>query len=165
MPPRRVSFSSAVAIALLHSAAGCTPEAHRYIQFPTLFNPGPAQFQRVEAVRHDPYPLNDVGPAIDGGRPREYLQPVNEVERARMAAPVPSGVQPGPMTSYPVGPPVVSGPPVITGSPDVTGPPVITGPPQVVPPPAVLPPVVTAPFPVAPAMPTGPQQMHPRSPY
>jgi hypothetical protein len=120
---------------------GCTAEVHRYIHFPDLTHPGWAQQQRQEAIEHDPYVLNDVGPEVIGGRPREYLQPVNEVERARMNAAPPVTVQPIPVPSLPATPQVITTPPVAT-----------------------TPPVVTTPYPPAPfTSPSG--QVRPRSPY
>lgn len=98
------------AVLLVISVAGCTPEAQRYIRFPNLFHPGPAGYQRAEAVEHDPYPQGDVGPEVVGGRPLGYLQPVNEVDRARMAAPRPPVLQPIPVPSWPVTQPVVTTP-------------------------------------------------------
>jgi hypothetical protein len=134
---------------LATTALGCTPEAHRYIRFPNLWSPGPAPYQRAEAIRHDPYPLNDVGPEIEGGRPREYQQPVNEVERARMAATRPVALQPIPVPALPVAPP-----PVVTAPPAVAAPPIGTPPP-----------LVTAPYPALPPPPATPYQVQPRSPY
>lgn len=37
--------------------------------------------QKSRAVVHDPYPLNDIGPPVIGGRPREYIDPQAEVTR------------------------------------------------------------------------------------
>jgi hypothetical protein len=74
--------------------------------------------QRADAVVFDPYPLDDVGPPIVGGRPLGYQRPVPEVTRGRMyrdslgltprsTAPIfPQGV-PGPL--IPTGPPVPRG--------------------------------------------------------
>jgi len=39
--------------------------------------------QKSRAVVHDPYPLNDIGPPVMGGRPREYYDPQAEVTRSR----------------------------------------------------------------------------------
>jgi hypothetical protein len=115
--------------------AGCTPEVHRYKRFPDFSNPGWAQQQRNDAVAHDPYPVDDAGPEIVGGRPREYQRPLNEVERARLNAPPPVAMQPIPIPSFPAAPP-----------------------------PAAPPPVVTTPF-APPAVPAAPVQVQPRSPY
>jgi hypothetical protein len=92
---------------------GCTSEVHRYIRFPDILHPGWANQQRRDAIEHDPYPLNDVGPEVVGGRPREYQQPVREVERARMFSTRPLAARPTlPLSTPP--PPVVAPPPVIT---------------------------------------------------
>lgn len=137
----RHAFRFIAFAAMTLSAIGCTPEAHRYIRFPNLASPGPAPYQRAEAIRHDPYPLNDVGPEIEGGRPREYQQPVNEVERARMATPRALGVQPVPF--LPIAPPPIVGPAPVVAPP----------------------PVITTPYPAAPPLPPTPYQIQPRSPY
>jgi hypothetical protein len=137
LPSRHACYWSACTLLMTVSAVGCTPEAHRYIRFPNFMSPGPAPYQRAEAIRHDPYPLNDVGPEIEGGRPREYQQPVNEVERARMATTPPIAVQPIPVPTLPPLPP-----PVVTG-----------------------PPIVTMPQPIPPPPPASPYQVQPRSPY
>jgi hypothetical protein len=117
---------------------GCTPEVHRYKRFPDFSNPGWAYQQRNDAVAHDPYPVDDAGPEIVGGRPREYQRPLNEVERARMNAPAPVPLQPIPI------PPIPSFP--------------------AAPPPVAPPPVVTTPL-APPAVPAAPVQVQPRSPY
>lgn len=40
--------------------------------------------QRFEAVAHDPYPQDDLGPEVVGGRPRDYQKPVAEPVRDKM---------------------------------------------------------------------------------
>lgn len=71
-------FLVAMTSLALASAAGCSSTVKK----PRLLHPGPAEYQRANAVQFDPYPQNDMGPAIVGGRPREYAIPVNEVERS-----------------------------------------------------------------------------------
>ncbi len=39
--------------------------------------------ERQQAVRFDPYPDNDIGPKIDGGRPIGYGQQLPEAVRGR----------------------------------------------------------------------------------
>jgi hypothetical protein len=91
--------------------AGCSPEAHRYIRFPNLANPGPAAVQRAEAIYHDPYPLNDIGPEVVGGRPPGFQQPLVEVERERLVPVQPVLIQQAPMPGTTVvAPPVASSP-------------------------------------------------------
>jgi hypothetical protein len=49
-----------------------------------LWRPGTIEQQRLRATIHDPYPDPDFGPAIDGGRPREYQRPLPEAVRNRI---------------------------------------------------------------------------------
>lgn len=49
--------------------------------------PGDARRQRSVAIAHDPYPLDDVGPEILGGRPLGFEKPLAEVQRARLYNP------------------------------------------------------------------------------
>jgi hypothetical protein len=90
----------ALLVVLVGMLAGCSPT----LQKPRLMSPGPAEYQRANAIQFDPYPQNDMGPPIDGGRPPGYAKPPNEVERARQyrpagpwANPTPSGVTPMPI--------------------------------------------------------------------
>jgi hypothetical protein len=78
-PLRQRCLIVAVVVPALVMAIGCSPT----IRWPNLLHPGTAQQQRAEALVHDPYPLDDVGPPIVGGRPPGYQQPVPEVVRAR----------------------------------------------------------------------------------
>jgi hypothetical protein len=122
------------------SLVGCAQEMASLRQ--SFAHPGPAAYQRAQAIQHDPYVLNDVGPEVVGGRPREYMIPVNEVDRARLAARRPIGLNPVP--------PVVLGP--------AAGPaPTYTNAAPMVPaaPPAGAP-IVTTPAPVTPAVPAAP---------
>lgn len=67
-------------VSLCVPIAACSPS----VRTPQLYNPGPAGYQRFQATAgHDPYPLPDVGPEIEGARPREFQVPTPEVERAR----------------------------------------------------------------------------------
>ena len=114
MPTRTLTKCSLVA-ALTAAVMGCTPEVRNYIRFPDLPHPGWAQQQRLEAIEHDPYPLDDIGPEVVGGRPREYQRPVPEVDRARMNAAPPPAATPFVVPALPAGPPpVVTGPPIVT---------------------------------------------------
>jgi len=70
---------SVVAVLLLLPLTACSPT----VFIPSLLHPGPVDFQRNNAMQFDPYPPNDLGPEIDGGRPREFQKPANEVIRAR----------------------------------------------------------------------------------
>jgi hypothetical protein len=53
---------------------------------PRLWHPGTIQQQRLRATIHDPYPDPDMGPKIDGGRPRDYAEPLPEPVRNRLYA-------------------------------------------------------------------------------
>jgi hypothetical protein len=72
--------------------AACSPT----IRQPQLLHPGPAGVQRHNAAQFDPYPPNDVGPKIVGGRPPDYAVPPNEVTRSRQFMPN------GPRSALPV---------------------------------------------------------------
>jgi hypothetical protein len=90
---------------LVLPVAACSPS----VRMPRLYNPGPAGYQRYQAeAGTDPYPLPDVGPAIEGGRPREFQRPTPEVERARQY----SQQHATPQYSVPVAPPVYPGQPM-----------------------------------------------------
>ncbi len=96
---------------LLLVFSGCTPEASRYIHFPDFAHPGPEGVQRAQAIQHDPYLLNDVGPEVVGARPLSYQQPLTEEQRAKLR-PGPVAVVspiPAPGTSV-LAPPVPSSP-------------------------------------------------------
>ena len=114
--------------ALLLQLASCSPTIHR----PRLLHPGPAGYQRAIAEDFDPYPQNDVGPDIVGGRPLDYQIPPDEVARARQQQPV------GPWRATPpIGAPVTA--PVISPAPVPYSPPVAV---------PVTPPSYTVPSPV-----------------
>jgi hypothetical protein len=53
---------------------------------PRLAHPGTIEQQRLRATIHDPYPDPDLGPNYDGGRPREYQDPLPEPVRNRIYA-------------------------------------------------------------------------------
>jgi hypothetical protein len=171
--------------------AGCSPQAHRYIRFPNLANPGPAAAQRAEAIYHDPYPLNDIGPEVIGGRPPGFQQPLVQVERDRLVPVQPVLIQQAPMPGTTVvAPPVVSSPfavappqpaaplapapAAVTAASPAAGPPIVTSPapgatsvalpsPPVYSVPPV--PVATPAYPAAAAPATGSRPMQPRPSY
>lgn len=93
----------------------CSP----YVRKPQLLHPGPAGYQRYNATQFDPYPQQDVGPEIVGGRPPDFAVPPNEVERAYQHDP--SGLQRGAMAS-----PVPAGAPIFGPAPGFTPGPVFT---------------------------------------
>jgi hypothetical protein len=118
---------------LLIVVSGCTAEASRYIHFPDFAHPGPEAVQRGQAIQHDPYLLNDVGPEVVGARPLSYQQPLTEEQRAKL--------RPGPVA-------VVS--PIPAPGSAVLAPPVPSSPFAVAPPqpgmtlPSATPPIVTS---------------------
>lgn len=137
------SRSTIIVACVLAVAAGCAPEVQRFRQY--FAHPGPAPYQRAQAIQHDPYLLDDVGPEVVGARPREYQRPLNEVERARLAASPPPGVQALPP---PTAAAVVPAPSVGAAYPAAPVPgPVVTAPaPVAVPTPLPAPAPQAAPF-------------------
>ena len=104
--------SARVLVLLVASAplAACSPT----IRWPRLVGPGPAPYQRAAAEQSDPFPINDLGPPIVGGRPREFDKPRDEVRRSRQYLDS-VGARPAamvPTTPIPVGPPVPMGQPI-----------------------------------------------------
>lgn len=167
--------------------AGCSPEARNYIRFPDLTHPGTASYQRGQAVQHDPYPLNDIGPEVVGGRPLSYQQSLTEPTRARLVpqpvvaiqgAPPPGTAVVAPpvgSSSFAVAPPQAGMPltpaPVTAGSPfpPPTAPVTTSFPPGSAPPVAaplpVVPPPAVPTYPLTPAPPAGSRPLQPRAPY
>src|SRR5207342_666780 len=94
------------------SLSGCAPEMASLRQ--SFAHPGPAAYQRQQAIHHDPYVLNDVGPEVVGGRPREYMTPLNESERANLDAPRPAALGPPPPPAVVIGPAPVAAPTYVT---------------------------------------------------
>lgn len=43
--------------------------------------------QKARAVYFDPYPLNDIGPEVVGGRPRGFMNPLAEAQRNELPLP------------------------------------------------------------------------------
>jgi hypothetical protein len=139
--PRFIDRRTTIAFLLMAlSLTGCAPELAKLGQ--SIAHPGPAAYQRAQAIQHDPYVLNDVGPEVVGGRPREYMIPVNEVDRARMAATPPPGLTP-------MSPPAIVTAPAPSAAPTYMSAPAPGAPPY---PPAGAP-IVTTPAPAAPSYP------------
>lgn len=106
------------------SLAGCSraagPGDANKFGLPNLAHPGSASYQRTRAQYFDPYPEPQVGPNIDSARPRDFQQPLPEVERARRIEPrasargaVPREIVPPASLSYPpsASPPSIYTPP------------------------------------------------------
>jgi hypothetical protein len=66
------------------------------IRTPDFYHPGSAGQQRAAALQFDPYPLDDVAPAVAGTRPREYDRPIPEVKRGQTYTPKRPKLQPIP---------------------------------------------------------------------
>ncbi len=63
-------------------AMGCKSEGGRYAASKkTWRQPGTIHQQQIRATVHDPYPDQDAGPDVVGGRPRDYQQPLAEPVR------------------------------------------------------------------------------------
>jgi hypothetical protein len=77
-----------IAVMIASTASGCAS-----LGKPDWLDPGPAANQRRKAVRFDPYLQDDIAPSqlrlsiMDGSRPRDFLEPVPEVKRARWWSP------------------------------------------------------------------------------
>ena len=76
---KRRSLTGLITCCLLLPLSACSSAVRK----PQLLHPGPAPFQRQNATQFDPYPPNDLGPEIVGGRPIDFQKPPNEVERSR----------------------------------------------------------------------------------
>jgi len=64
-------FTGLAVVALTTAVAGCGSTRLN------LGPPGTIGMQRERAVIHDPFPSTDLGPAIVGGRPREFDLPLS----------------------------------------------------------------------------------------
>ncbi len=51
------------------------------------YGQGTLQRQAERAVFFDPYPMNDIGPEVVGGRPREFANPLPEANRNALPRP------------------------------------------------------------------------------
>ena len=77
-----------IAVMIASAASGCAS-----LGKPDWLDPGPAANQRRKAVRFDPYLQDEIAPSqlrlsiMDGSRPRDFLEPVPEVKRARWWSP------------------------------------------------------------------------------
>jgi hypothetical protein len=69
---------SAVGLLVLVAVCGCC-----HTEFPSWSHPGSEDVQVRRALRYDPYPQVENGPATAGVRPREFDQPPPEPSRSR----------------------------------------------------------------------------------
>ena len=51
---------------------------------PRLRAPGTIQQQRANARMFDPVPDQDAGPEVEGGRPKDFQEPLTDTERSRL---------------------------------------------------------------------------------
>ena len=76
--------------------AGRSPDQQATFGLPRLFA-GDSREQRERATQFDPYPDQDMGPEVVGGRPLDYNRQIPEVERSRFtggaAQPVTHGME------------------------------------------------------------------------
>jgi hypothetical protein len=126
MPPRANNLRMLLPLMTI-SIAGCYSP---HIRTPNFVHPGTAAEQRADAERFDPYPDPDAGPAVVGGRPPGFTRPLTDTEWARRYAAPPGALQPAPVVTFPVGPPVVTNPFVPAAPPTFqpTYPPVLPAP-------------------------------------
>jgi hypothetical protein len=149
----RLAIGKLWIVGVVLAAAGCSST----IRYPKLRGPGPAKYQRANAEAFDPYPLPDLGPPIDGGRPREFAIPRNEVERAQDYSIVQAarrGLPTVPLAGAAVGTPIPVGPP----TPLATGgaaPPFVPTTPPVTTIPTTPAPIYAPPPSAAPTFPSG----------
>ena len=93
------SLRASLVCLALGGAVGCagrSPNQQATFGLPKLFA-GPSELQRERATQFDPYPDQDMGPEVVGGRPLDYNRQIPEVERSRFtggaAQPVTHGME------------------------------------------------------------------------
>ena len=93
------SLRASLVCLALGGAVGCagrSPNQQATFGLPKLFA-GPSEIQRERATQFDPYPDQDMGPEVVGGRPLDYNRQIPEVERSRFtggaAQPVTHGME------------------------------------------------------------------------
>jgi len=81
---QKIGLLLAVMTVAVFGCKGSPPGSHRWGG--SQFGQGSIDRQKTRAVTFDPYPLNDIGPPIVGGRPREYANPLPEAARNELTA-------------------------------------------------------------------------------
>ncbi len=71
-------FALAAGVLCTIALAGC-----QHLARPDWTQPGSAASQQARALRYDPYPENEPGPALVGARPRAYQVGTPEPSRSR----------------------------------------------------------------------------------
>jgi hypothetical protein len=109
---------------LLPTCCGCATKVAGFT-LPNVSHPGTEATQQARAQVYEPYPENEPGPPVVGGRPREYQDPRAEVLRVqpRLGEPV---FAPSPQLQVPQQP--ISQPPIVTPPPAIYCPPAATQP-------------------------------------
>ncbi len=83
-------WSRSLGIVLLSFLGGCRgSELGQYRWGGSSFGQGSVERQKQRAVYFDPYPMNDIGPEVVGGRPRGFQNPLPEARRNELTAPNP----------------------------------------------------------------------------
>jgi hypothetical protein len=75
-----------VSLVIIISLSGCAN--HRW---GLPWGQGTTDRQKARAVVHDPYSLNDIGPEVVGGRPRDFMNPQAEAKRQHATDQFPKG--------------------------------------------------------------------------
>lgn len=70
----KLAISGLILAVVVGTSSGC------YLARKSFGQPGPIEAQRSRAVLHDPFPNNDVAPAIVGGRPLGFDRPLPEAK-------------------------------------------------------------------------------------
>lgn len=100
---------------------GCSNPHPFGLAMPDVVHPGPEPYQQARARIFEPYPENDTGPPIAGGRPREYQNELAEPDRVMP--------RPGEVILWPysraAAPPPPAQPPVVTAPPAIYNPPCV----------------------------------------
>ncbi len=81
---QRLGLLLAIITCSVFGCKGSPTSPHRWGG--SQFGQGSIDRQKSRAVTFDPYPLNDIGPPIVGGRPREYANPLPEAARNELTA-------------------------------------------------------------------------------
>ncbi|MEQ1830693.1 MAG: hypothetical protein ABL921_32375 [Pirellula sp.] len=86
---RSFGMRAAYILTLASILLGCKGSqlgAHRWGGGPT--GQGTVETQKARAVYFDPYPMNDIGPEVVGGRPRGFTNPLAEAHRNELKMPL-----------------------------------------------------------------------------
>jgi hypothetical protein len=83
---------SLLVLSVVFATGGC--QGSRYAE---RFGFGTTDRQKARAADFDPYPLNDIGPEVLGGRPRGFFDPTPEPRRNELQA----QAQRNPWSGYP----------------------------------------------------------------